>query len=256
MTLSCVHPLAVTGLSKRYGAIVAVDDLDLVVRGGSIWGLVGPNGSGKTTALACIVGLVAADSGELFVNGESGASLDARSRLAFVPDEPHGLDELTVVEYLDLFRSLHRAGRPYAIRSERLLELLGLAERRGALLGALSRGMRRQVSLIAALALAPPLLVVDEATAALDPEAVIVLREGLRAAAAQGCGALLATQDLHFAERVCDGVTLLSHGRTLATGPLATVLETFGAESLEQAFLAAVGEPELAHEVREALDAR
>lgn len=255
MTPSCVHPLVVAGLSKRYGRVVALDDLCLTVRAGSIWGLVGPNGSGKTTALACIVSLLAPDAGRTLVSAEPGGGVAARRRLAFVPDEPHGLDELTVDEYLALFRSLHAAGGEYGPRAARLLELLGLAGRSGALLGALSRGMRRQVSVVAALALAPPLLVVDEATAALDPEAVIVLREGLRAAAARSSGVLLATQDLAFAERICEGVTFLSHGRTLASGPLAAVLRSFEASNLEQAFLAAVGEPELARDVREALDA-
>jgi ABC-2 type transport system ATP-binding protein len=255
MTLTVVHPLVCEDVAKRYGATVALEGLQLVVRNGTIWGLVGPNGSGKTTAVGCIAGLLSADRGCVLLAGEDLRQPQSRRHLAFVPDEPQGLDELTVAEFLELLQALHHAPHGFEARAERLLALLPLARRRHVRLGALSRGLRRQVSVVGALALATPLLVVDEATAALDPEAVVVLREGLAAAAARGAGVLLATQDLDFAERVCDGVTLLREGTTVTAGLLPEVLGRYGARSLEAAFLAAVGEPELAREVREALDA-
>jgi ABC-2 type transport system ATP-binding protein len=256
MTLSIVHPLSCEDVAKRYGTTVALDGLQLVVRSGAVWGLVGPNGSGKTTAVGCIAGLLHADRGSVLLAGEELERPRSRRHLAFVPDEPQGLDELTVVEFLALLHALHQAPHGFEARAERLLALLPLARRRHVQLGALSRGLRRQVSVVGALALATPLLVVDEATAALDPEAVVVLREGLAAAAARGAGVLLATQDLDFAERVCDGVTLLRDGVTVAAGQLPEVLGRYGARTLEAAFLAAVGEPELGREVREALDAQ
>jgi ABC-2 type transport system ATP-binding protein len=104
--------------------------------------------------------------------------------------------------------------------------------------------------MIAAFALARPLVVVDEATAALDPEAVVVLRDVLRALAERGAGVLVATQDLGFAERICDEVVLLSNGRTAAAGTLA---EITGGLSLEQAFLSAVGAQARIHEARREL---
>lgn len=256
MPLAAVHPLLCEDLGKRYGSTVALDGLDLIVRSRTVWGLVGPNGSGKTTALGCIAGLVRPDRGSVLVMGEDSSASRPRRHLAYVPDEPQGLDELTVSEYLGLLCSLHGAPRSFDVRAERLLDLLPLARRRHSRLGSLSRGLRRQVSVVGALALAAPLLVVDEATAALDPEAVVVLREGLCTTAARSAGVLLATQDLAFAERACDGVTLLREGRPIAAGPVSDVLGRYGARSLEEAFLAAVGEPELVREVREALDAR
>ena len=256
MTLAAVHPLVCEDLAKRYGATVALDGLSLVVRSGVVWGLVGPNGSGKTTAVGCLAGLVRPDRGTGLLAGDDLRLARARRRLAYVPDEPHGLDELTVIEFLTLLRALHRSAEGFEERVERLLPLLPLAGRRHARLGALSRGLRRQVSVVAALALAAPLLVIDEATAALDPEAVVVLREGLAAAASRGAGVLLATQDLDFAQRACDGVTLLRDGVTVAAGLLPDVLARYRAGSLEAAYLAAVGEPELGREVREALGAR
>ncbi|HWG56973.1 MAG TPA: ABC transporter ATP-binding protein [Gaiellaceae bacterium] len=250
------HPLVCSGLRKQYGATVALDGLDLVVREGTIHGLVGPNGSGKTTAIRCVTGLARPDAGSVRICGESGKDERSRRKLALVPDEPVGLDELVVAEFLELLRSLHRAPSAYGQRAAALLALTPLRDRRHAPLGSLSRGLRRLVAVVGALVLAPPLLVVDEATAALDPEAIVVLREGLRAAAARGGGVLLATQDLAFAEAVCDDVTLLRCGATAAAGPVGDVVAAHGATTLEGAFLAAIGGARLETAVHEALGAR
>lgn len=233
--------LSCTGLVKRYGRTAAVDGVDLEVRRGSVVGLVGPNGSGKTTALRLCVGLERPDRGFILVDGEPQGSPSARARAAFVPDEPDGLDELTVAEYVSLVRALYRAPAAYDVRARALLAAFRLDARTRAQLGSLSHGMRRAVSIVAALALAPPLVVVDEAAAALDPEAAVVFREALRASAGRGSGALVATQELHFAERVCDRVVLLCAGRVVASGDVASVVRRHGASSLEEAFVAAIG---------------
>ncbi len=249
--LAPVVPLSTHGLSRRYRALVALDRLELQVAQGSIVGLVGPNGSGKTTALRLVAGLDSPDAGRATVDGHPAGSVGARRSLAYVPDEPGGLEELTVGELIDLVGALY--GRPdgYGRRALVLLAAFGLDSRSGDRLAALSHGLRRQASIVAAGALATPLLVVDEATATLDPEAVIVLREALSAVAARGGAVLLATQDLHFAETVCDEVWLLAHGRTVASGQLRSVLAGYGAPTLEAAFLAAVGQPDLVASVRE-----
>ena len=253
--LAPVLPLAAHGLCRRYGALVAVDGLDLQVSPGSIVGLVGPNGSGKTTALRLVTGLESPDAGRATVDGHPAGSLAARRSLAYVPDEPGGLEELTVGELVDLVGALHGCPDGYDRRALLLLAAFGLEPRSGDRLAALSHGLRRQVSIVAACALAAPLLVVDEATATLDPEAVIVLREALRAVAARGGATLLASQDLHFAETVCDEVWLLAHGTTVASGPLRSVLARYGAPTLEAAFLAAVGQSDLVASVRESFRA-
>lgn len=249
--LASVLPLATHGLGRRYGELVALEGLDLQVSPGSIVGLVGPNGSGKTTALRLVTGLDSPDAGRAAVEGHPAGSLAARRSLAYVPDEPGGLEELTVGELVDLVGALHGRRDGYDRRALLLLAAFGLDQRSGTRLAALSHGLRRQASIVAACALATPLLVVDEATATLDPEAVIVLREALRAIAARGGAALLATQDLHFAGTVCDEVWLLAHGRTVASGPLHSVLARYAAPTLETAFLAAVGQSDLIASVRE-----
>jgi ABC-2 type transport system ATP-binding protein len=245
--LTEVRPLAVEGLDVRYGTVRAVTDVTLDIPGGSVVGLLGPNGCGKSSTLRAVVGLLRPQAGRVLVNGLEQGSAPARAQLAYVPDEPEGLDELAVSEYLSLVRALYREGAAYGARAAALCDAFGLASRLRIRLGALSHGQWRIVSIVAALALARPLLVVDEATAALDPEAAVVLREALRAAAAHGTGVLVATQDLSFAERVCDDVVLLSDGRVVARGGVGEL------SPLEERFLAAVGAADRVAEVRGAL---
>jgi ABC-2 type transport system ATP-binding protein len=235
---------------KLYGGAVALGGVDLCVRSGAIVGLVGPNGSGKTTLLHAIAGLVSVDAGTIDLMGSPAGSLAARSDVVLVPDEPGGLDELTVEEHVALVHALWRGGVDAAARAETLLSAFGLASRRRQQLGTLSRGLRRQASAVAALSLARPVVLVDEATATLDPEAVVVLTEALAALAAGGSGVLLATQDLHFAGDVCHELVLLDHGVVVDRGEPAALRARHEAASLEEAFLAAVGDVGLRERVR------
>jgi ABC-2 type transport system ATP-binding protein len=248
-------PLAVDDLTVRFGSVTAVDGVRLRVERGQIVGLVGPNGCGKTTTLRAIMGLVEPTEGRVEVAGRDAGSLEARARVAWLPDEPSGLDELTAAEYLDLVRALYGAGEDFLHRADTLIGAFGLADRRRTMLGALSHGLRRIVAFVGAAALRPPLLVVDEATAALDPGAVLVLRETLRSHARGGGGVLLATQDLNFAEVVCECVTLLDHGRIVADGRVNRLLARYSARSLEDVFVAALGQEGRLVELRRALEA-
>ena len=245
--LGPVQPLVVEALDVRYGAVRAVVELSLEVPSGSVVGLLGPNGCGKTSTLRAVVGLLRPRAGRVVVNGVEQGTVSARAQLAYVPDEPNGLDELAIAEYLALVRTLYRESAAFDARAGSLCGAFGLSSRLRMRLGALSHGQQRVVSIVAALALARPLTIVDEATAALDPEAVIVLREALRAAAERGGGVLVATQDLAFAERVCDGVVLLSGGRVVASGGAREL------SPLEDTFLDAVGAAARIEEVRSAL---
>lgn len=255
LTSSDAPPLAVHDLIVRFGSIAAVDGVRLGVNRSEIVGIVGPNGCGKTTTLRAIMGLVEPDAGSVAVSGHTAGSLAARALVAWLPDEPTGLDELSVAEYLELTRALYGAGEAFATRAETLLAAYGVATRRRVFLDALSHGVRRIVAFVAAAALNTPLLVVDEATAALDPGAVVVLREALRAHARRGGGVLLATQDLHFAAETCDRVLLLDAGRAVADGGVAELLRAFSSSSLEDVFVAALGRKGRLLELRRALDA-
>lgn len=228
-------------VGKRYGDTIALDGVDLGVRAGAVVGLVGPNGSGKTTALRIVAGLERPDGGHVEVGGSPAGSRAARSTLTFVPDEPVGFDELTVTEYAALLAALHDLDPADRHRVDVLAEAFSLSGRLDARLGDLSKGQRRKASLVAGLGLAKPVALVDEATATLDPEAAVALRAILRAHALRGGAALLATQDLHFAEISCDVVVLLGAGRVLAQGAPQRLLARHGASHLEDVFLAVTG---------------
>jgi ABC-2 type transport system ATP-binding protein len=248
-----VQPLVVRGLVVTFGAVRAVDGVDLDVGSGSVVGLVGPNGCGKTTTLRAVLGLVPAAEGSVRVDGEVGGSLSARRRSAWVPDEPGGLDELSVDELLALVSALWDVRDGFARRADVLLGAFGWHGRRAVQLGSLSHGQRRLAAIVAAFALDRPLLLVDEATAALDPEAVLLLRELLRATASRGHGVLVATQDLHFAESVCDRITLLSAGRVVAEGSLDELRSRFAAATLEAVFVRALRTGDRLEQARRAL---
>jgi ABC-type multidrug transport system ATPase subunit len=248
-------PLWASGLVKRYGGVVALGGVDLRVPRGRVVGLVGPNGSGKTTVLHVVAGLVRCDAGVALVAGAPAGSHEARARIALVPDEPAGFDELTIAEFVALVHDLWRAGPEAARRAGALLEAFGLSARASERLGALSRGLRRQAAAVASFSLVPPLVLVDEATATLDPEAIVVLREAVAALARHGCGVLLATQDLHFAQSACDELVLLQRGNVVDRGTPAELLVRHDAGSLEDVFLSAVGDARLRERVRDGLGA-
>jgi ABC-2 type transport system ATP-binding protein len=245
-------PLVARGVGKRFGGVAALEDVDLDVRAGAVVGLVGPNGSGKTTLLHVAAGLLPISAGTITVTGSPAGTRAARAASVLVPDEPAGFDELTVMEYVSLVHALWGAGEHAAARAGVLVRAFGLDERRGQRLGTLSRGLRRQASAIAALSVAPPLILVDEATATLDPEAIVVLSEAVGTLAARGCGVLLATQDLHFAGAACHEIVLLHRGVVIDRGEPGALRARHGASSLEEVFLAALGDSGLRERVRDA----
>jgi ABC-type multidrug transport system ATPase subunit len=221
------HPPAVVlaGATRRYGALVALHGVDLEVHGGEVVVLLGPNGSGKTTLLRLVAGLTHPTEGSIRVMGDVAGSPPARLAVAFVPDEPSGLDELTTLEQARLVAELWGADPRAIPRAVEVFELDGFLD---APVGALSRGLRRRAALAAALAAEPAVLLVDEASVTLDERAVTRLVAELRRRAAAGGTAILATHDLDFAERVADRVVVLRAGRVVGGGPasLARTLTT------------------------------
>ncbi len=202
----------------------ALVDVDLCVPAGAVVGLVGPNGSGKSTLLGIAAGLLRPGAGEALVDGHAAGTLPAARAAAFVPDEPEGLDELTVRELLSLLAVLHDAGPRAARRRAELVEgfaLVPLLDRR---VGELSRGQRRRAAIVAALQLDTALVLVDEATAALDASSVDALRETLVGLAGRGAGVLLAGHDRVFIDAVADEVRELDHG-AIVPSPRARCLE-------------------------------
>jgi ABC-2 type transport system ATP-binding protein len=255
MTLRDVKPLRVAGLHKSFGSLHAVRGVSLFVDRGEIVGLVGPNGCGKSTTLRMAAGLLEPDSGETRVLGFPQPASEARRSMAFVPDKPSGFEELTIAEFLRLYAAVYRRPAGFDQRAERLLEAFHLSDRRGSVLSGLSNGMQRLTAMVAAFSLQPAVLIIDEATAALDPEAIILFRQAIHTLAEGGTAVLLASQDLHAAETACRRVYLLRHGEVLAEGSVAALKQKFGATSLEDVFVSAVGGRSERALVRDALRA-
>jgi lipooligosaccharide transport system ATP-binding protein len=229
------------GLRKRYGDILAVDAIDFEVRKAECFGFLGPNGAGKTTTMKMIYGLASVDEGELAVLG-----LDVRrqrrevkARIGVVPQEQNLDRELTVRENLTTQALYH--GLPADGHIDELLEFTLLKERAEGRPQELSGGMKRRLLIARALVNRPDLVVLDEPTTGLDPQArraVWGLLERLRA---EGVTLLVTTHYMEEAERICDRLVIMDSGRIVAEGPPSGLRERYGEDSLEGVFLRITG---------------
>jgi ABC-2 type transport system ATP-binding protein len=208
--------IAVRGLVKRYGDLVAVDGIDFDVAAGEIFGLLGPNGAGKTTTVEILEGLRAPDGGQATVLGVDVAKgADAlKPRIGISLQTAAMYPKLTVVEIIDLFRSFYDRSRP----TEELIELLGLGERRKARTAELSGGQRQRLAVALALVNDPELVFLDEPTTGLDPAARRALWDIVSDLKAAGRSVLLTTHYMEEAEILCDRIAIMDHGHILEHG--------------------------------------
>lgn len=206
----------VSGLRKVYGGTVAVDDVSFEVQAGEIFGLLGPNGSGKTTSVECLQGLRRADAGRVRVFGFDPVSEATKVRqLVGSQLQDSALpDRLRVGEALELFATISPGGPPW----RHLLEEWGLADKRDTAFANLSGGQRQRLFVALALVSDPRLVVLDEMTTGLDPAARRVAWDLVSAVRARGTTVILVTHFMDEAQRLCDRLAVLSHGRVLATG--------------------------------------
>ena len=210
--------LEIDGISKRYGQTVAVQDLTFEVRAGELFGFVGRNGAGKTTTMRIVLGVLAADAGEVRWEGRT-LDFTARRRIGYMPEERGLYPRMHVLEQLAYLGELHgMSGADATASGLRWLERFGLAERRDAELQALSMGNQQRIQLAAALVFAPGALVLDEPFAGLDPVAVDVMSGVLREQADAGLPVIFSSHELDLVERLCDRVGIIDHGRMVACG--------------------------------------
>jgi ABC-2 type transport system ATP-binding protein len=204
------------GTTKRYGQVVALNDRSFTVAAGEIFGFVGSNGAGKTTAMRIALGVLAADSGQVRWRGAP-VTLDAARRIGYMPEERGLYPKMPVGEQLEYLARLHGLERTAARQAmTEWTERLGLAERRKSQLGALSLGNQQRVQLAAALVHSPELLVLDEPFSGLDPVAVDVMSNVLAEQAAAGVGVLFSSHQLELVQRLCDRVGIIGDGRMVA----------------------------------------
>ncbi|HEX2638413.1 MAG TPA: ABC transporter ATP-binding protein [Gemmatimonadales bacterium] len=221
-------PLVLRRLRKSYGDVVAVDGLDLDVRPGECFGLLGPNGAGKTTTIEICEGLTAPDSGEVEVLGRHWGRHDRELRelLGISLQETQFSEKLTVGETIRLFRSFYSRGSDAA----RVIDLVQLGEKARARVGQLSGGQRQRLALACALVGDPELLFLDEPTTGLDPQSRRQLWELIERFRAGGRSILLTTHYMDEAERLCDRVAIVDHGRVIAEGTPRELIASLGAE--------------------------
>jgi len=211
--------LRVDGLRKRYGAQEVVRGLTFAIRRGECFGLLGPNGAGKTTTLRCCLGLIEPDGGTIEMVGEPvpKAAREARIRVGVVPQMDNLDPDFTVVENLRIYGGYFGIPRPVLDeRIPRLLEFAGLASKARTGLRTLSGGMKRRLTLARALINDPELLILDEPTTGLDPQARHLIWDGLRQLLSQGKTILLTTHFMDEAERLATRLAVIDHGVLIA----------------------------------------
>jgi lipooligosaccharide transport system ATP-binding protein len=211
--------LAVSGLRKSYGDNEVLRGLDFQIRRGECFGLLGPNGAGKTTTLRCCLGLIDSDAGTITMVGEPvpKAARRARIRVGVVPQMDNLDPDFTVVENLNIYgRYFGLRDAVLQLRIPRLLDFAGLAAKGGASIRTLSGGMKRRLILARALVNDPELLILDEPTTGLDPQARHLIWDGLRQLLTQGKTILLTTHFMDEAERLCSRLAVIDHGRMIA----------------------------------------
>jgi len=210
-------------LTKRYDSIVAVDKLNLAVRSGEVFGLLGPNGSGKTTTILMLLGLTEPTEGEVRVLGYDPARqpLKVKAQVGYLPDQVGFYDELTAWENLSYIARLNGLSRSEARRRiESSLERLGLAELADQKVATFSRGMRQRLGLAEIFLKEPKVIILDEPTAGLDPEAAREFLELIHGLKGEGITVLLSSHLLHQVQEVCDRVGLFKDGRMVLEGPV------------------------------------
>jgi lipooligosaccharide transport system ATP-binding protein len=222
---------------KHFGSIVAVDGLDLDVREGTCVGLLGPNGAGKSTTMKMLTAQVIPNAGEIEVLGHKlpEQSKVARAEMGVVPQLDNLDTTLTVEQNLRVFAHLYRLGRnERGPAIERALQIANLTGRRTAKVDELSGGMRRRLLIARGLVHRPRLLLLDEPTVGLDPQVRQELWALIDALRTEGTSILMSTHYIEEAQRLADTVTIMSHGRAIATGPpAALVMQHAGHEVLE-----------------------
>jgi ABC-2 type transport system ATP-binding protein len=229
--------LRIEGLVKRFGQVTAVDGLTVELRSGECLGLLGPNGAGKSTLIRSIIGRVIPGAGTIAIFGEPADSVAARQSLGWIPQELALYPRLTCRENLQAFGRYHGlGGEALAKAVERCLAWATLAERSAELVKNLSGGMKRRLNLAAGLIHSPKLMLMDEPTVGVDPQSRNHIFDMIEKLRDEGISIIYTTHYMEEAERLCDRVAIIDHGKIIAQGTNAELVQhAFGSRSEVQA---------------------
>ena len=248
--------VSLRGMSRRFGEIRAVMNLDIDIERGAIHGLLGPNGSGKSTAMKMVLGLLRPDSGKISVYGIDPQTdpLAAKRIIGYVPESPRLYEYLTGLEYLDFIADVY--GVDLAVKEERIYEFLeafGLEGRENEMINGYSHGMKQKVALIGAMLHRPRLLILDEPLGGLDPKSARIVKDLLQRLSGEGVTTLFSTHIMEIADALCDRISVLYLGEKIGEGSPAELRERAGrpGSTLEEVFLMLTG----ANDVSDIVDA-
>jgi ABC-2 type transport system ATP-binding protein len=226
------NAITIQNVTKRYNGLVAVDDLDLTVPRGSLYGFIGPNGSGKTTTLRMIMHILLPDEGEIEVLGERGTRA-ARDRVSYLPEERGLYKRMSVRRLLRYYGALKGTKQPDLDQSIALwLERLGLSAWIDKKVEALSKGMAQKVQFIAAILNRPELLILDEPFSGLDPVNAEVLKDAVLDLKRAGTTIVFSTHDMRVAEQLCDRIFMIFKGRKVLDGTLDEIQSQYGYDTI------------------------
>jgi len=234
-------------LKKRYGNIVALDDVSFEVKKGETFGLLGPNGAGKTTAINILCGLLRPDHGKVSLDGKTDPTLpDVRLSLGVVPQTLAIYEELSAQENLRFFGRIYGlSGRKLKERIKNCLEIAGLAQRSKERISKYSGGMKRRLNMVCSLLHEPPLLLLDEPTVGVDPQSRNLIFETIEAMKEEGRTIIYTTHYMEEAQRLCDRVAILDHGRILDMDSVENLIVKHGGPShIEAEFEEKLSSPE------------
>lgn len=239
-------------LTRRFGPLVAVQDLNLAVKAGELFGFLGPNGSGKTTTIRLLIGLLQPTAGTAIVAGHDVQQepLAVKQAVGYLAEVPYLYGKLTGREFLRFVGGLYGlADEESEARAERLLALFDLSEKRDQLIESYSRGMRQKIASCSALLHEPRVLLLDEPLTGFDPLSARRMKEVLRELCRRGVTVFLSTHVLEIAERMCDRVGILDRGRLIAVGTMEELrdqAQSPAGATLEDLFLRLTGGEEVA----------
>ena len=236
--------LRIQHLTKLYGEKRAVDDLNLHIAPGEIYGFIGHNGAGKTTTLKSVAGILPYDQGEITIGGLSLKSdpLICKRQMAYIPDNPDLYDFMTGIQFLNFIADIFAV--PADLRQARIREYAGRFELTADLaqpIAAYSHGMKQKLAIISAWLHQPKLILMDEPFVGLDPKASHLLKGMMRELCDEGGAIFFSTHVLEVAEKLCDKVAIIKGGKLIRSG---TMEEVKGDDSLEEVFLELEGEAE------------
>ncbi|MGG4451872.1 ABC transporter ATP-binding protein [Brevibacillus porteri] len=234
--------IELVNVTKSYnGTIKAVDQMNLTVPKGEIFGFLGPNGAGKTTTIKMITGITRPDQGEITINGKNirSEALEAKRQFGYVPDSPDLFLRLKGLEYVSFMADIYEV--PQEVRGNRILQLADRFDMKNALgdpIQSYSHGMRQKIMIIGALIHQPEVWILDEPLTGLDPKSSFTLKEMMREHADSGRSVFFSTHVLEVAEKLCDRVGIINKGKILFCGTFAELREHYQSDvSLESLFL-------------------